>query len=101
MKWISVTFVRIYIMEAEHLLKPILKQLHKEKVRGVSVFRAIDGYGSSGTHPASLVDLSLNLPLGIEFFDKSEVISTVLEDIYPLVKPEHIVFWSAQANDEG
>lgn len=101
MRTATVTVVRIYITEASGLLKKILKYLHDDiKVRGVSVFRAISGYGDSGTpHESSLVDLSLDLPLTIEFFDRPEKITKALEHINSMVKPEHIVFWAAQANE--
>jgi len=99
MKLAKVTMVRIYITEASHLLKPIINYLHnEEKVRGVSVFRAISGYGESGSHVSSLVDLSLNLPLTIEFFDHPEKAKKALEHVSTLVKPEHVVSWDAYAS---
>lgn len=101
MKTVKVTIARIYITEASGLLKEIVKYLHDEaKIRGVSVFRAISGYGDSGaTHDALLVDLSLDLPLAIEFFDHTEKMTKTLEHINLMVKPEHIIFWEAQANE--
>ena len=65
MKHSDVTMVRIYLTEGQHLLKQLLAQLHdEEKVRGVTVFRGISGFGRSGKmHSASLLDLSLDLPL--------------------------------------
>lgn len=100
MKLIAVTFVRVYITESSKLLKPILEFLHFEaKVRGVSVFRAVSGYGSTGEHNIGLVDLSLNLPLAIEFFDEGDKVMKAIEHITTLVKPEHVVFWQAQANE--
>lgn len=100
MKSIQVTMVRIYITESSHLLNQIIAFLKNEmKVRGVSVFRAISGYGESGTHTASLVDLSLDLPLTIEFFDdNAETIEKTLDGLTTMVKPEHIVIWDAKAN---
>lgn len=99
MKLAKVTMVRIYVTESSNLLKPIVNYLHHEaKVRGVSVFRAISGYGQTSEHQSSLMDLSLNLPLIIEFFDHSEKIKAALEHVCTLVKSEHIVFWEAEAN---
>ena len=65
MNWETVTFVRIYLTEADKTLEPLLKKLHdQEKVRGVTVFRAMSGFGGSGViHTASLLDLSLDLPV--------------------------------------
>ncbi|MGD8811328.1 MAG: DUF190 domain-containing protein, partial [Thioalkalispiraceae bacterium] len=48
--------VRIYLNEGEGQLKGFLKRLHDwEKVRGVTVFRGISGFGDSGVvHDTSL-----------------------------------------------
>lgn len=97
---IEVTIVRIYVTEGSHLLKPISDYLHnKAKVRGVSVFRAISGFGESGIHDASWVDLSMNLPLTIEFFDHQAKIEPALEYLNTIIKAEHIIWWKAMAND--
>ena len=69
------------------------------KIRGTSVFRAIQGFGKTGNHTTSLVDLSLNLPLIIEFFDKKDKVEIALEHLNKIVKPEHIIFWNAKVND--
>ena len=83
-------------MESSHLLKGIVGYLKKEAgIRGVSVFRAIDGFGDTGSHGVSLLDFSLDLPLAIEFFDTKEKIDPALDHLSQMVKPEHIVFWNA------
>jgi uncharacterized protein len=100
MKTVDVTFVRIYILESSHMLNTIVNYLKKEaKIRGISVFRAISGFGDTGNHTTSLVDLSLDLPLSIEFFDSKDKVETALEHLSEIIKPEHIVFWTAKAND--
>ena len=101
MKTVDVTVVRVYITESSHLMDKILQHLKKEVgIRGVSVFRAISGFGESGNHSSSLMDLSLDLPLTIEFFDNDKAkIHQALEYLRTVVKPEHIVFWEAKAND--
>lgn len=100
MNWETVTFVRIYCMEADKRLEHLLKRLHDvEKVRGVSVFRAVSGFGGSGVvHTASLVDLSLALPVTVEFFDRPEKIDDILEHIADLAEGGHIVRWQAEMN---
>ena len=99
MKTIDVVMVRIYITESSHLLKGILGYLNKDLgIRGVSVFRAISGSGDSGSHGMALLDVSLDLPLAIEFFDSSEKVNTALEHLSQTIKPEHIVFWDAKVN---
>jgi uncharacterized protein len=100
MKTIEVIIVRVYITESSHLLKTILGYLKNEaKIRGVSVFRAISGFGETGNHMASFVDLSLDLPLIVEFFDSQEKIEPALEHLNGVIKDEHIVFWKANANN--
>lgn len=91
--------VRIYITESSGLLHKIVDYLKKEaKVRGISVFRAISGFGETGNHMTSLVDLSLDLPLAVEFFDHKEKVEKALESLSKIVKPEHIITWEANAN---
>jgi uncharacterized protein len=99
MKTVDVVFVKIYITESSHMLNNIANYLIKEaKIRGISVFRAISGFGDTGMHTASLVDLSLDLPISIEFFDSKDKIEPALEYLSSIVKHEHIVFWDAKAN---
>lgn len=100
MKTIDIVMVRVYITESSHLLNIIVHYLKNEaKIRGVSVFRAISGFGESGDHTASLIDLSLDLPLVIEFFDSKNIIEPALEYLNSIMKHEHIIFWDAKAND--
>lgn len=100
MKTVDVIFVRIYITESSHMLNTIVNYLKNEaKIRGISVFRAIIGFGDTGNHTASLLDLSLDLPLAIEFFDSKDKINPALEHLSQIIKHEHIVFWEAKAND--
>lgn len=96
----EVTMVRIYLTEGEGQLKNLIKRLHDwEKLRGLTVFRGISGYGEDGViHGAKLVDLSLNLPVVIEFFDTPEKIQPVLEHLSDMIKPGHMVTWNANIN---
>ena len=100
MKTQDVTLVRIYCTEAEHKLESLLGLLQdQEQVAGVTAFRGIAGFGSSGKmHSASLLDLSLDMPLVIEFFDKPEKVQRIMQDLNELVKPGHMVSWSAKIN---
>lgn len=87
--------VRVYLSESDHGLDRLLKVLHDElKVRGVTVVRGIEGFGSSGQiHTASLVDLSGDLPLILEFFDEEEKARRAVAHIADLVAPGHVVSW--------
>lgn len=100
MNTVDVTMVRIYITESSHLLNKIVSYLRNDiKIRGISVFRAISGFGESGNHTSSLIDLSLDLPLTVEFFDHDKTtIEKALDGLNAMIKPEHIVIWEARAN---
>ncbi|MCR9192807.1 MAG: DUF190 domain-containing protein [Gammaproteobacteria bacterium] len=99
MNTMDVTVVRVYITESSHLLDEVMQYLkHETDIRGVSVFRAISGFGDSGEHSAAVVDLSLSLPLVIEFFDSKDKIEPILVHLNQTIKTEHIVFWDAKAN---
>ncbi|MBK1644594.1 hypothetical protein CKO25_08015 [Thiocapsa imhoffii] len=98
----AVLMVRIYLAESQHLLKPLLKLLLVDlKVRGVTVLRGIEGYGPSGQHRgSSLLDLSLDLPLVVEFFDRPERVEAAIARIRDFVPPDHIVSWPATIASE-
>lgn len=87
--------VRVYLSESDREMKPLLKCLHDElKVCGVTVVRGIAGYGVSGVvHNASLVDLSVDLPLVLEFFDRPERARQAIARIAEFVDPGHVVSW--------
>lgn len=99
----EIVVVRIYISEADHgrrksLLEEIFSLLHDQhRVRGVTVFRGIAGFGKSGiVHSADLLRLTADLPLVIEFFDAPPVVAAALQVIKGLVPPGHIVHWRAE-----
>ena len=99
MKTIDVTVVRIYTLEGSESVPDILNYLQNEvKIRGVSVFRAISGFGETGTHTSSLMELSFSLPLVIEFFDHPEKVNTAIEFLSTVTKREHLIFFPAQVN---
>ncbi|MCU7959919.1 MAG: DUF190 domain-containing protein [gamma proteobacterium symbiont of Bathyaustriella thionipta] len=100
MKTVAIRMVRIYCTEGEHVMQKLFRHLHdEEKVTGVTVFRGIAGFGQSGQiHSASLIDLSLNLPIVIEFFDEDEKIKRILSHLKSELKPGHVVSWPAETN---
>lgn len=94
---IEVFFARVYITESSHSLKTILNYLENEaKIRGYTVFRAISGLGETGTHSTFPIDLSLNLPLVIEFFDAKEKMNIALNHLSETIKEGHIISWPAK-----
>ena len=96
----QVTMVRIYHTESQGL-KALLAYLHDEsKVRGVTVFRAISGFGRSGVvHSSRLLYGALDLPVAVEFFDDPDKVSEILPQVRDLVEPWHIVTWKAEVPD--
>ncbi|MCG7894305.1 MAG: DUF190 domain-containing protein [Candidatus Thiodiazotropha taylori] len=100
MKQAEVIMVRVYITEGDHQLRKLLDFLHnEEQVRGVTAFRGIAGFGRSGrAHEASLLDISMDLPLVIEFFDTPDRVEKVLQDLNQWVEPGYVVSWPAQVN---
>ncbi|MCW8840512.1 MAG: DUF190 domain-containing protein [Gammaproteobacteria bacterium] len=101
MRQIEVTVVRLYLNEGEAQLESLLKRLHDwEKLKGVSVFRGIAGYGDSGEiHTSKFIDLGMELPLVVEFFDTPEKVSVIMAHIADTMKPGHMLSWSAQINE--
>ena len=99
----TITMVRIYLSEGEAQLSTLMKRLHDwEKLRGVTVFRGIGGFGASGDiHTWSLVNLSLDLPIVVEFFDAPEKVEKAIEHLGALVKPGHLVWWQVNVNSNG
>ncbi len=96
----EVTIVRVYLHEAKAHMQELLQYLHDEsKVQGVTVFRGITGFGSSGEmHSSSLIDMSLDLPIIIEFYDEIEKAASIIEHLNTIIKPGHIVYWPAKMN---
>ena len=92
-----ITMVRVYLTESEAKLQALIKRLHDwEHVRGVTVFRGISGFGTSGViHTSALVDMSLDLPVVVEFFDEPERVEQILDHLAEMIDPGHIVSWPA------
>ncbi|MCB1762016.1 MAG: DUF190 domain-containing protein [Gammaproteobacteria bacterium] len=96
----EVTIVRIYLHEGQHQFQRLMELLHdQEQMAGVTAFRGIAGFGQSGKmHSSTLLDISLDLPLILEFFDRPEKVERVIEQLNAFIDPGHIVSWSATVN---
>lgn len=96
----QVKVVRIYLTESEEIKDTLFSILHDEfKVAGVTLFRGISGFGGSGkVHTSHLLDLSLDLPVVVEFFDSPDVIDPILEKLNTIIEPGHILIWMADVN---
>lgn len=97
----DVTMVRVYLTEGERTLKAVLARLHdEEQVRGVTVFRGISGFGRTGkVHSSTLLDLSLDLPVVVEFFDAPDKVARILAHLGDILPPGHVVSWPARVNE--
>jgi PII-like signaling protein len=98
----EVTVVRIYCREGEGRLKELMHKLHDDyKVRGVTVFRGTAGYGDSGElHTSRLLDISLDLPQVIEFFDTPDKVSDILAEMDASLPAGHVLSWTAMVNSQ-
>ncbi len=83
--------VRIYIGESDHwegrpLYDAIVRHLRERGIRGVSVFRGIEGYGrSSRVHTTRILALSEDLPILVEAVDEPERVRAVLAELEPMI----------------
>lgn len=98
MTYLPIRIVRIYFTEHQHLLDKLLSYLHDhERVRGVTVFRGISGFGHSGKiHSSQLLDLSFDLPIVIEFFDEPARVEAILQHLTTLIPAAPMVSWLAE-----
>jgi len=99
----SITVARVFLREGEHLLAKIIKFLHdEEKVSGVTVMQGITGFGPDGEMRTShLLDLSLDLPLVIEFYDLPERVEKVIDHMQTHMGLAHVVSWPATSHIRG
>jgi PII-like signaling protein len=92
----SITVVRVYVREGEHQLQKIIRFLQDEQVLGATVLRGITGFGPNGIlRTDSLIDLSLDLPLIVEFYGDSIQMEIVIDKLNQQLHLPHIVSWSA------
>jgi PII-like signaling protein len=92
----SVRVARIYLSESGGEAERLLTQLRDTwKVHGVTVYRGVAGYGDSRrVHTARLLDVSYDLPIVIEFYDRPDRIDAVLSGLQG-IKPQHVLTWLA------
>jgi hypothetical protein len=97
----KITVARIYVNEGKHIHEKIFQRLHDEhKVKGVTVFRGITGFGKSGNeHSSKLLDMSFDLPVVVEFFDSEENVHIVLASLGDLIPPGHVITFVAELPD--
>lgn len=87
-------------MEGHDLLNKALDILrNEEKIMGATVMRAIAGMGASrDIHTSSLLDLSLELPLILEFYDEPLKVEKAIQALKSRLELKHIVSWPGTAH---
>jgi PII-like signaling protein len=99
MKSKNITIARVYTMEGRDLLNRALDILRGEAIEGVTILRGIAGIGTSGEiHTSSLLDLSLDLPLIIEFYDEPSKVEKAIAALQSRLNFRHIVSWPASVH---
>ncbi|PKM12059.1 MAG: hypothetical protein CVV13_06625 [Gammaproteobacteria bacterium HGW-Gammaproteobacteria-3] len=98
----TITIARVYALEGHDYLNQALTILRdQEKLAGVTVIRGIAGFGANReVHTSSLLNLSLELPLIIEFYDTPEKINKAIDALKNTLDLPHIVSWLATAHTE-
>jgi len=94
----EITVVHIYALEGRGQINSILDILHKQEIMGATVIRAIAGYGKTGSgkvHTSSLLALSLQLPLIVEFFGDPEQVQEAIYTLRNKLNLRHIISWRA------
>jgi CBS domain-containing protein len=83
--------VTIYIGESDRwhgkpLYMALLEHLRRNGAAGATVLRGVAGFGAhSRIHSTSLVDLSADLPIQIEWIDQPEIVDRLLPEVRALV----------------
>ena len=97
-----ITIARIYTLEGHNQLNQALDILRdEEKIFGVTIIRGIAGFGQNReVHTSSLLTLSLELPLIIEFYDEPEKIQKAILTLKSRLDFKHIVSWPALAHGD-
>lgn len=95
----KLTMARIYVTEGQRVHEKIFQRLHDEhKVKGVTMFRGIAGFGESGvTHSNGLLDISFDMPVVVEFFDEETNVRAALASLSDLISTSRVITFSAES----
>ena len=86
--------LRVYVDEelkwkGQLLYRAIVEKLLQEGTAGATVFKGIEGYGSSAhIHSARILEVTENLPVMIEVVDKPKALQKALRAVEPML-PQH------------
>lgn len=94
----TITVARIYALEGQQSLELAVDILrNEENISGVTVLRGIEGFGANRQlHTSSLLELSLELPLVLEFYDEADKVTKAIAKLQSRLGLKHIISWVAQ-----
>jgi PII-like signaling protein len=85
-KKLSIYIDESYKINGKPAYEVLLDIFYKRKIAGASVFRGIEGYGSTRVfHTAKILELSTTLPVKIEVVDTQLKIDEILLEITPIL----------------
>ena len=83
----AIPSIRVTMYLKEDRVPSVLDFLFKHRVAGATVVRAFAGFGSHHhLHTANLVDISVDLPVILQFVDSREKLETWFQEIAEVVK---------------
>ncbi len=96
----EITIARVYTLEGHDHLNQVLDILrNEENILGATVTRGIAGFGvSKEIHTSTLLNLSLELPLIVEFYDETDKVMRAIEKLKTRLELKHIISWPAVAH---
>jgi PII-like signaling protein len=84
--------VRVYLDERDHhegkaTWRALLEFLHAEGAAGVTILRAMAGFGAhSHIHAATLVDLASSLPIVVEWVDSEDQVGALMPSVIAMLE---------------
>src|SRR5438270_442162 len=85
------TLMRVHVEEQDKyhgrpVYEVIVELLRKRQLAGATVYRAVEGFGASGTlHEARAWSVTVDVPIVIECIDTDEKIESILPELDPLI----------------
>lgn len=98
----EISIARVYTLEGHNHLNQLLTILRDEEhILGATIMRGIAGFGvSKEIHTSSLLNLSLELPLIIEFYDETDKVMKTIEKLKSRLALKHIISWPVTTHIE-
>ncbi len=96
----EITVARVYTLEGHDQFNQVLDILRdEENILGATVIRGIAGFGATKEiHTSTLLNLSLELPLIVEFYDETDKVLRAIETLKQRLELKHIISWPATAH---